>query len=62
LSNFFQASQTAQGGRLTTAGWATENEEFFILDCKIKILHSDNITILFPNMIVRNACHNFPPI
>ncbi len=58
FSDFFEASQTAQSRGFSAAGRTDQHQELFVLDCKIEILHGDNVAILFPNMIVRYTCHN----
>ena len=50
----------SKGGRLTTARWSDEDDEFLILDIEIEILNSDEaVRILLSYILKLNTCHNF---
>ena len=50
----------SKGGRLTTAGWSDEDDEFLILDIEVEILNSDEaVRILLGYILKLNTCHNF---
>ena len=57
IRDFFEACQTAQGGGFAAAGRTDQHQKLFVLDCKIEILHGDNVAKTFPNMIISYACH-----
>ena len=49
----------SKGGRLTTARWSDEDDEFLILDIEVEILNSDEAVRIFLGYIFKlNTCHN----
>jgi len=64
LGDFFQAGNHAQGGGLTAAGGADQNDKFLVFDIQAEIAYRGNAAgIYFVNVIKGYACHNkIPPL
>ena len=64
FGDFFQAGNHAQGGGLTAAGGADQNDKFLVFDIQAEIAYRGNAAgIYFVNVIKGYACHNkIPPL
>ena len=55
---FFQTSDHAQGGGLTTAGGANQNDELLVGDLQVEVLNGGNVAgVDLVDMTQANACH-----
>ncbi len=55
--DLLQPGQHAQGSRLPAARGPDENQEFFVINLQVQIVHCLDIAVFFCNVIVRYASH-----